>query len=653
MKAPTQLQTVLFALILTYLPHALWLPAWVSIFCLSLWLIRFLAEHKNWNPPGRFYLYTLTLLALTGVVVFWGGHFYGRDGGTCLLALMLAIKPFEIHSTRDQMITLFLGLFLLFTVILFAHNLLSGLYVFCCLILILAGFLTVNQTHSRVLSTIGQAFLLVLQGLPLALICFLVFPRLPGALVGLADTTPVNISGLSQRLSPGNLSSLVLSKTIVFRARFQGAVPENKDLYWRAAVLWEYEDNVWSKKKLLRPGLVGFQHKGREKGYTLTLEPTRQKMLPVLDLPLNTPELARMLPGLTLEAKQEVQKRIKYHCISSLDSALAPPGPAQIRQGLQLDRSRNPRTKQLLRSLNTQQANSKAVVAQVLDFFRESGLFYSLNPPLLTTRDPVDEFLFDTRTGYCAHFAQAFAWMMRFAGIPARIVVGYQGGELNPLGEYLIVRQSDAHAWVEIVLPGQGWTRIDPTRTVAPERIASGIRGLRQQAGSGPIFLIPQDHWLVQIAHQIRLGWDALNYTWYDWVVGYTFSRQNKLFSRLHLGESAWQSLRTVILILTASFVLLSGFLALVLFRHRELEQDQAKRCYNLFLRKLSKGGQPIYAQEGPQDLSRRVSRNNPAAASRVKQIVELYIQLRYAGNTDKKLLARLKKQVKRFRMKA
>ncbi|MCF8038395.1 MAG: DUF3488 and transglutaminase-like domain-containing protein [Desulfohalobiaceae bacterium] len=651
MRQPTHQQTVVCALFLTYAPHMLWLPAWVSLFCLSLWSIRLLAEHKGWKPPGRLYLYALTLLALAGVLIFWGGNFYGRDAGTCLLALMLAIKPFEMKTFRDQMITLFLGLFLLFTVVLFAQNLLTGLYIFSCLILITAAFISLNQSRFQVLPTIGRAFLLFVQGLPLAVVCFVLFPRLPGALVGIQDESPVNISGLSQTLRPGSLSELVQSEAIVFRAKFQGALPENKDLYWRAGVLWDYEDNAWSKTPIPASSPPLFRYKRQQKQYTVTLMPTRQKMLPVLDLPLNVPDFARMEPGLTLQAEREIRKRTAYRITSSLEAALSPPHPDQIRQGLQLDKTTNLRTQKLIRSLSREQDNPEALVARILELFRTGGFTYSLSPPPLGEADPVDKFLFQTRTGYCAHFAQAFAWMMRSARIPARIVIGYQGGRPNPLGEYLMVRQKDAHAWVEIVLPGQGWTRIDPTRAVAPERIETGIQGLTTKIRDEPYLLIPQDHWLMQIGNQIRLGWDALNYHWHSWVLDFTFSKQNRLFSRLHLGQSAWHSLRKVILITTACFVLLSGILALILLRPGKVRQDQVQKLYHRFLRKLSKSGVSVYPHEGPLDLSRRLSFDSRLTNSRVREITRLYIQLRYAGSRDKTLIRKFKKRIKQLRV--
>ncbi|MFW6055561.1 MAG: transglutaminase TgpA family protein [Thermodesulfobacteriota bacterium] len=651
MRQPTPLQAVVITLMLTYVPHMFWLPVWVSLFCLSLWSIRLLAEYKGWKPPGRLYLYALTGLALAGALIFRDGNFYGRDAGTCLLALMLAIKPFEMNTFRDQMITLFLGLFLLFTVILFEQNLLTGLYIFGCLILITAAFISLNQSRFQVLTTIGRAFLLFVQGLPLAVVCFVLFPRLPGALVGIQDQRPVNISGLSRTLRPGSLSKLVQSDTIVFRAKFQGPTPENKDLYWRAGVLWDYDDNAWSRITVPKSSPPLFEKKRKQKQYTVTLEPTRQLMLPALDLPLNTPGFARMEAGLTLRAGEEIRKRTEYLMTSSLDAVLSTPSPAQIRQGLQLDKTTNQRTRKLIHSLRKEQKGPKDLVARVLELFREDGFSYSLSPPSLDSVDPVDQFLFQTRTGYCAHFAQAFAWMMRCARIPARIVIGYQGGQRNRLGEYLIVRQKDAHAWVEIVLPGQGWTRIDPTRAVAPERIETGIQGLAFKTPEGPVFLIPQDHWIQKIGDKIRLGWDALNYKWHAWVLDYTFSRQNRLFSRLHLGQSAWQSLRKVILITTICFLLLSGILALVLLRPRKGGQDQVKRLYNRFLRKLNKSKIPVFAHEGPCDLSQRIALEYPLLQSRVREIIRLYIQLRYAGIKDKNLIQKLKKDIRRFRI--
>ncbi len=649
MRRPTALQFVLIVLMLSYLPHILWLPAWVSVFCFSLWIIRFLAAAGHWQSPGRCYLYGLTLLALTGVAVFGGGGFYGREAGASLLALMLAVKPFEIRTYRDRMITVFLALFLLFTTLLFTQSLFLGLYLFPCLILIVTAQISVNQEQLRILAAWSRAALLCLQALPLAAIFFFLFPRLPGALIGLRSTDAPGISGLSDTLAPGSLSELAQSKDIAFRAEFAGKPPENPQLYWRAAVLWDFNGTAWTRGTPAEQQAPVLLSGKDQKTYTVTLEPSGNRMLPALDIPLEAPSLAVMLSDWTLKAHNKIQEKTNYRLRSSLKGTMPPSDPALKQRGLALDTSLNPRTQELLQVFAENNPEPEQLVQQVLHYFRRQKFSYTLSPPPLHSSDSVDEFLFRTQSGYCSHFAQAFAWMMRSAGIPSRIVVGYQGGERNPMGDYLIIRQSDAHAWVELALPGKGWTRIDPTQAVAPDRIASGMQQLLAGNGDHSLFMIDDDHWLMHIRHSLRLSWDALNYHWYTWVVDYTLAKQNRLLSRLHLGENIWRSLDTVILIFTASSLIFVLFSALLILPARSTDPDPVKKIYTRFLKALQKSGFTVPPHEGPRDQASRIAEQFPKRRQDIAKICELYVQLRYAGFQDKKLVQQLKKRIKAF----
>lgn len=649
MKQPDSLHTVIIVLVLSYFPHVLWLPAWVSVFCFSLWAIRFLAAVRHWKPPGRLYLYGLTLLALAGVALFGGGAFYGREAGASLLALMLAVKPFEIRIYRDRMISLFLALFLLFTTLLFTQSLFLGLYLLICLMLISTALMLVNQPRPRLFASGSQALLLCLQALPPAAIFFVLFPRLPGALIGLRNTDSVSITGLSETLSPGSLSELVQSDAIAFRAEFTDPPPEHRHLYWRAAVLWDFNGTTWTRGTPSRQRHPDPPFKETQTIYSLTLEPTGNTMLPALDIPLEAPPQAALFSDWTLKAREKIQDKTHYRMRSGLNFSQPQPDPSHIQRGLALDTALNPRTQALMASLSADSPDPAGLVQQALQYFQQQGFSYTLSPPRLRSRDSVDEFLFRTRRGYCSHFAQALTWMMRCAGIPARIAVGYQGGEQNPMGDYLLVRQSDAHAWVEVALPGQGWTRVDPTRTVAPDRIASGMQQFLTRSGEGSLFMIDDDHWLMRFGHNLQLSWDALNYHWYTWVVDYTLAKQNRLFSRLHFGENIWRSLDTVIVIMTVSSLLFVLASALLILPARSAGPDAVKHIYSRFLKKLQKSGIEVPSHQGPRDQAERIARRLPHRKADIKGISDMYIQLRYADVQDKHLLRQFKKRIRAF----
>ena len=273
----------------------------------------------------------------------------------------------------------------------------------------------------------------------------------------------------------------------------------------------------------------------------------------------------------------------------------------------------------------------------MLNIFRTQLFFYTLVPPELG-RYPVDEFLFETRRGFCEHYASAFVFVMRAAGVPARVVTGYQGGEMNPLGDYLIVRQSEAHAWAEVWLEGQGWRRVDPTAAVSPARIEVGVAAALPQGEPLPL-AVRSD---LRFLKQLRFTLDAVTNSWNQWVLGYTPDRQLHLMERLGLGKPTWQTL--IVLLMCMAGAVLLALALMILRRLRGAVPDSTQRAYRRFCRVLARAGLPRAASEGPTDFARRVIAQRPTAAGQVQAITELYVGLRYghAGAAELQLLRSL-----------
>jgi protein-glutamine gamma-glutamyltransferase len=480
---------------------------------------------------------------------------------------------------------------------------------------------------------------------PVALVLFLLFPRVPGPFWTLPSRAASGTTGLSEEMSPGNISQLIQSDALAFRVSFEGAVPPPALRYWRGPVLDRFDGTTWrnhDRIPQLRPAL---EPRGPAYRYRITIEPHGRAWLLALDYPATWSDGTAFLTNDFQLVSRGPVDSIRALEIESWPLAVPDPtlSPLTRMRALQLPADRNPRTVALARELRAAAPSEEAFIDDVLAHFRNEPFVYTLRPPLLGSGQPVDDFLFRTRRGFCEHYASAFTVLVRAAGIPARVVTGYQGGEINPLSGRLVVRQSEAHAWAEVWLDGSGWIRVDPTAAVAPERIElsladalpidervpggamRGFRGLRELSQS----------------------WDALNSIWTDWVLGYGPERQLALLARLGL-PGDW---RALVAALTLSVVIAMGGLTLWLaWRLRTPPDPEALRLYREFCRRLERAGLPRAAQEGPRDFAERIARERPALAARVGDITRLYTSLRYEPAPPDGLLAALRRELRAFR---
>ncbi|HSS46605.1 MAG TPA: transglutaminase domain-containing protein, partial [Burkholderiales bacterium] len=312
------------------------------------------------------------------------------------------------------------------------------------------------------------------------------------------------------------------------------------------------------------------------------------------------------------------------------------------RRALQLPRGYNPRARALAESWRQTLTDDAAVIKQALKMFSSEKFFYTLQPPLLG-KNPVDEFLFDTKRSFCEHYASSFAFLMRVAGIPTRVVTGYQGGELNELGNYLIVGQADAHAWTEVWLKDRGWVRVDPTAAVSPLRVEAGIAAAVPKTDSLPLLVRQDLQWL----RQARLIWDAMANNWNQWVLGYNPQRQKQFLSDLGMSEATWQNM--AIALLVAAGLVMLGLAGMILWRLKATATDPVQKAYSKFCGKLAKQGLPRHPAEGPQDYALRLAQAKPLQAEPIRSISELYIALRYGTLAGKPAAQRLRQLVSDF----
>ncbi len=617
------------------LPAVAQLPLWlVAAFGASLgW--RFASDHRGWRRPGRI-LRTLLLVLVVVAVYRQYNTVLGREPGVALLVGLLGLKFLEIRTLRDYLLSLFLFYLVLLGVYLQEQALWLGAWTLLTVSISLVAMIHVVQPHGlNTRAKLRHAGVLVAKALPLMLVAYLLFPRIQGTLWGLPVDAHAGLTGLSEIMRPGSINSLSESTAPAFRVTFEGAMPPPRDLYWRSLVLTDTDGRSWSRpRRASADADESFEGLGEPVRYTVTLEPSDKPWMPALDLPAEIPAEGRARNGYTLEFRASMRERQTY-TLSSYPRYRTPAlDPEERAVNLQLPEETSARVQALADQWRRAQAEPLAIASAALAHFRQENFVYTLKPPLLGP-DPVDEFLFETRRGFCEHYTAAFVTLLRAAGVPARIVNGYQGGEINVAGNYLIVRQSDAHAWAEVWMPGSGWTRVDPTNAVAPERVELGSDALRRLAERG---VVPGSLPPAAVLRAIELGgldktflyarlyWDLANLSWYRWVVGYGKQRQERFLAGLGLGAISWGKLLAV----------LGGIALLILLAYLAWQwrpraaHDPVHAVYLRFCRKLARAGLERAPHEGPLDFARRAATARADLALAIGDITRLYLKLRY-----------------------
>jgi transglutaminase-like putative cysteine protease len=617
------------ALAVALAPHIPYLPAWVTLAFVCCTVARFVIEKRRGALPSTWVRGGIAIICFLGV--YWTYETISGVGpGSALLATMASLKLLETRRRRDQFVLLFIAIFLVMSSLLREQYLWSVPYMLGALLFIMGAWIRMSAKPSQPLKRSFQASArLLAYAAPLAITMWILFPRISTPFWAVPIDTSSGISGLSDTMSPGDVSSLSLSNEVAFRVRFEGAVPPPRDRYWRALVLHRFNGRSWtgSEAAIGIPPEQQLSVAGEPYRYNVTMEATRQQWVPALDLPFSWDLSQTFMDRMQqLSRVHPVDQRITYN-VESYPRYRSEPFMSQRmrRWYLALPGGRNPDTVELARQLRGKTGSDQAFITAVLNRFRQEEFYYTLNPPALG-RDPVDAFLFDTRRGFCEHYASAFAVMTRAAGIPTRIVLGYQGGELNPRGDYMIIRQSDAHAWNEVWLEGEGWRRVDPTAAVAPERIELGVvdsifDGIGESWG-----LSAPAQWL----HDLTLRWDALNASWNDWVLGYGPDKQASFLERLGMQSPTW---RKMMLTMIAIVVSMTVVLSLVLmWRLRPPPRDRASVLYGRFLKRL--GVKPAIG-ETPDAFATRLAEQADVGEELIARVVRAYVAVRYAAGGD------------------
>jgi len=633
-------------------PQLLRMPVPVVVVALLPLFWRIGAELRGWKPLPALVRHGATALALFTLYISHG-NIAGRRAAVSLLTIMLALKLIESYRIRDARLIVSFSLFLCATQFMFTQGILMPFYGAVTVILVLVtltqlhrneAFIAFDETPSvsaSLFSELGFSFRLLVLAIPVGLAFFLLFPRWVTPLWGIPEATLDAKSGLSDSMSPGSIQNLFMDDSPAFRITFESQVPRPSELYWRGPVFWDFNGESWRGSVLGNTLSAPSQpdEAGAKWSYTVQLEPNEQHWLFSLDYPATTPVNARITVDFQILRNQPVTQLLQYSIVSDPDFVDSPKLADSLKKSaLNLPENFNPRTRKLIEQWEREGLNGPAMVRRALSHFNQEAFHYSLQSPLLG-KHSVDEFLFDTRTGYCEHYASALTVMMRMAGLPSRIVTGYQGGWYNKTGEYLLVRQSDAHAWSEVWFPGAGWTRVDPTAAVSPLRIARGSLG----ALSAPRHLLDYA-WLRNFRNEI----DIVQQRWNDWVVKYNAKSQMQMFSALGLERLSPSMLVTMLIIVIAVFSIL--LLPFILRVKGPGNKDPLRAIWLKFLKRLKTAGFEALPSAAPIELAQAAAEQLPQESRSINLVADLYSRSRYARIPPP--LRLLKDAVKEFRPK-
>ncbi|WP_062381166.1 transglutaminase TgpA family protein [Pseudomonas abietaniphila] len=621
------LNWLLIAQALVIVPFALHIP--VSL--IVLWLVctfwRIQIFQMRVRMPGTWVKAGL-LVGTAGGIFLARGSLVGLDAGAALLIAAFILKMLEMQTRRDALVLIFLGFFCVAVGYLFEDAMLWGLFTLLPIATLLAALIGLQQStvSSKPASTLMLSVKLLLQAMPLMLLLFLFFPRLD-PLWSLPQPGNKALTGLSDSMAPGDIAELSKSAALVFRASFEGPTPPRNLQYWRGLTLEQFDGRRWSQSSRAQvPDAPDWHRQGEQLSYSVVMEPTGKPWLMTLDV--GEVELAgvRQMSDFRWQRRRPIEQSMLYSVNAWPDAVretvLSEGGRMQ---NLQLPAKGNPEAREFAADLHRRYGKPDALVDALLSYFTEQPFRYTLKPPALGPNS-IDDFLFGSRAGFCAHYAGAMTYVLRAAGIPARVVAGYQGGELNPDGNYISVRQFDAHAWVEYWQPGIGWRSVDPTAAVAPARIE---QGLEQALAADEDFLADSPMSALRYRHlawlnSIRLSWDNLNYGWQRWVLGYQGQQQLQVLGRWFSGFQAP--------VFAGGAVVILGLIALWLFKPWRRETDSQLRLFNAFERLLARHGLRRQPGEGPQAFAARAAQRFPEHADAIEGFAREFEAQRYAG---------------------
>ena len=612
----------------------------------------FMKSTGNHFPKWAIYILTLVALAVT----FWSYQsFLGVEAGVAVLSIFLFAKALETKTQRDVIILFNFALFVAASMFLHSQSFMTAVMVLLCLLSCLLGLYRV-QTHAFASENSNRMALrqdakhvikFVGLALPFFVLLFIFFPRLP-PLWHIPIPENKAVTGMSDSMSPGDIAQLSQSSHLAFRIIGNVTqLPNRSELYWRAMVLDQYDGQKWTSSFLNQQGISDetLTQISTSKKWNYQYLPADAAIPWIMGLEYSQPLERRyqLRQDWSIQAYRQVQRvepislqwmgnvQLTQTKLSNVQRSINLKAPEQI------DLKAQQFAQQLFKQSND---NPNRYIQNVLQWYRNNGFSYTLQPGLLG-QHRIDEFLFQSKQGFCEHYASSFAMLMRYVGIPARIVVGYQGGQPSPDAKSWEVRQLDAHAWTEVFVDGR-WNRYDPTAMIAPQRIEQGMQDLMSQDAS---VWGDSSRWHVQrysVLNKMRIWSDYASYQWQSKVVGYNAETQRGWLQKLGLQSS--YSLVLLIMISIGGLVLLYWG---VIFWHKRAQTSE----YDIVVQSFSRS---LIAEQRKQDaetvnkwLLRLAQDVKPEQQVLFHQAADYYQQMRYSNTLNSKNIQQFKRMLK------
>ena len=642
------------ALLFTLPPMFRSLATWVPCLFLLALAMKFWMEPRGYRL--RFAIFKLMLAAVALLIIFVSyNSLKGIEPAVSLLVVLISLKVLEAHTAREFQVMVLMGWVLCLCGFFLSQDFAAAFCLLTAFALLLVALIQFHRAASRgaFWPPLRTACKLLVQAAPLIVLLFVFFPRIgTGFRFEFRDLRAAG-TGFSDRLSPGSIASLANSSGIAFRAEFPGSnTRPTGPMYWRGAVMWHCDGMEW--RAPYAPASISRAPNQSPSGNTIrqriTLAPHGARWMFALDRPFEIPRGAMLVRGDYIWSVQPIRKTRRYEVVSSPEVTRNDLTPYERKEALELPASISPAVRELAQSWVAQNSNSRAIISSALQFFRTQGFRYSLSPDEYKKND-LEQFLFHRRVGFCEHYAASFATLMRLAGIPARVVVGYLGGEYNDLGDFFLVRQADTHAWCEVWLPESGWTRVDPTNIVAPGRASLDLNSFLEGRIASGQMEPRRSAFLARLARSaiftnIRLAWETLNYQWDTRLLGFDADVQDVLLSSI--GIAKYGPYFLIVEVLAIAVVMLVIYFGWMLLRTRS-RVNPVKVLYERFCRKIARLGAQRHPWEGPSDFSMRAAQLLPHESERIRQISNTYISLRYAPEPDAIMLDTFAKEVSAF----
>lgn len=604
------------------IPHIKQLSPW--IICLSLgcaWW-RWMIFRDRWHFPA-WWLKGLLAFGSSAIILLTEGVQHRLETWTSFLIVAFALKLIETKTRRDAYAVIFLACFVIATGFIYTQTILISLYQCAALVIVIAAMVGMNQFHAHIniLSAIKTAGKLLAQALPLMLVLFIFFPRItPFWSVPAANTAR---TGLSSAMTPGDVAQLTRSDEIAFRAVFKDKPPPPQDLYWRGLVFSNYLDGTWSvgsfpfsqrtlnrinwtDDDLISPFIPNVR--GLTKiSYQILQEPTDKVWQFGIDLAIPRQGSNGLSWDFRVVSKLPMSTLTRYSIDSYPQAVLDESLPAWSRKReTRLPLGDNPRVIAYAQQLYQDSPSDQQYIEKILQEIRNSNFRYTLRPPTLSHNNSIDQFWFDSQAGFCMHYAGALVYMLRAVNIPARIVGGYQGGEINPVTGHVVVRQYLAHAWVEAWIPNQGWQRFDPTAAIAPERIEQGLDAALAEDERGTLSAFTNARLgSMLLAARMMYLFESFEHRWNMFVVGYDAKRQSSTLQKI-LGKVTPLRVALALLIGGGISFALAGLSILLL--HRKKSAHPVVKLFQQFSKELIRKGFERRPNESPMQFIRRIS---------------------------------------------